>query len=175
VAADLFRRLDDGLARLEDLFLMLAMATIATLVGLGVVLRYVFNSPLVWSEEFIITLFVWMLMIGIAAALRSHMHIRIDALVMRIGGTGRRALGVLALAASTVITIGAIYAGIAHTAGVWSSTTPMLGFSMGWIFLSLPVGFSMMLLHMARLTLDGGAESVLRNQTESVIETATQP
>ncbi|MCK7582734.1 MAG: TRAP transporter small permease subunit [Chromatiales bacterium] len=46
---------------------------IAVLVGLGVVMRYVLNDPLTWAEEFVVTLFVWMLiMLGIPAALRSN-------------------------------------------------------------------------------------------------------
>jgi TRAP-type transport system small permease protein len=171
---ELFRRLDDGLARLEDLFLIAAMAAIVSLVGLGVVLRYVFNSPLVWTEEFVVTLFVWTLMIGVPAALRSNLHIRIDVLVLRVGAAGRRILGVLALLAAAAIVCGAIYAGVRHAAGVWNSVTPMLGFSMGWVFVSLPVGFSLLLVHMARMLLDGGPQAVFRNVTEAVIETAAK-
>ena len=65
--------------RIEDWLLIAATATIAVLVGLGVVMRYVLNDPLTWAEEFVVTLFVWSIMLGIPAALRSNMHIRIDA------------------------------------------------------------------------------------------------
>ena len=51
-------RLSAALARVEDLLLMAMTATMAVLLGLGVVLRYVFNDPLTWSEEFVVTLFV---------------------------------------------------------------------------------------------------------------------
>ena len=36
----------------------------------------------------------------------------------------------------------------------------MLGFSMGWIFVSLPIGFALLLLHAVRMLIDGGPESV---------------
>jgi len=46
------------LAALEDWLLMVLVAIIALILGAGVVFRYVFNDPLTWSEEFVVTLFV---------------------------------------------------------------------------------------------------------------------
>jgi TRAP-type C4-dicarboxylate transport system permease small subunit len=166
------RRLDDAVARIEDPLLIAATAVIAILVGLGVVMRYVFNDPLTWSEEFVVTLFAWSIMLGIPAALRSNMHIRIDALILRLSPTGRRVAGLVACAAGAAIVAFAVYAGIRHADGVWSSLTPMLGFSMGWIFVSLPIGFALLFLHATRMLLDGGPESVFRNATELVVDDA---
>jgi len=166
------RRLDDALARIEDWLLIAATAVIAVLVGLGVVMRYVFNDPLTWAEEFVVTLFVWSIMLGIPAALRSSMHIRIDALILRLSRRGRRVVSAFACAAGAVIVAFAIYAGVSHASNVWSSLTPMLGFSMGWIFVSLPIGFALLLVHAIRMLVDGGPESVFRNATELVVDDA---
>jgi TRAP-type C4-dicarboxylate transport system permease small subunit len=111
-------------------------------------------------------------MLGIPAALRSNMHIRIDALILRLSPLGRRVAGVLACLAGLAIVGFAIYAGVRHASGVWSSLTPMLGFSMGWIFVSLPIGFALLLLHAVRMLIDGGPESVFRNSTELVVDDA---
>ncbi|MFM7570957.1 MAG: TRAP transporter small permease, partial [Betaproteobacteria bacterium] len=59
------RALDRRLAKLEDLLIMAMVAMIAIFLGLGVVLRYVFNNPLTWAEEFVVTLFVWSVMLGV--------------------------------------------------------------------------------------------------------------
>jgi TRAP-type C4-dicarboxylate transport system permease small subunit len=166
------RWLDRALARIEDGLLIAAVAVIATLVGLGVVLRYVFNDPLTWSEEFVITLFVWSVMLGVPSALRSRMHIRVDALILRLNPLGRRIAGVIACVAAAVIFIATIYAGIMHTENVWASTTPMLDFSFGWIFISLPVSFSLLMFHALVILLDEGPEAVFRNETESVVDSA---
>lgn len=128
------RILDRRLARLEDLLIMAMVATIAILLGLGVVLRYVFNDPLTWAEEFVVTLFVWSVMLGVPSALRSRMHIRIDVMILRLSNKARKFVGCLACLAGLVIMCAAVYAGYKHTVGVWNSQTPMLGFSMGWIF-----------------------------------------
>ena len=63
------RALDRALARLEDWGVTVIVAVMAVLLGLGVVLRYVFNDPLTWSEEFVVTVFVWAVMLGVPSAL----------------------------------------------------------------------------------------------------------
>jgi len=166
------KRLSSALARVEDLLLATSVAVMAGLLGLGVILRYVFNDPLTWSEEFVVTLFVWSVMIGMPSALRSRMHLRIDALILRLGPGGRRVAGTIACAAAAVIFIAAIYAGWSHTANVWSSNTPMLGYSVGWIFVAMPVGFALTLLHAAAILVGEGPQAVFRNATESVIDSA---
>lgn len=169
---DLLKGLSRSLARCEDLLLTVTVAVMAMLLGAGVVLRYVFNDPLTWSEEFVVTLFVWSVMIGMPSALRSRMHIRIDALILRLGPVGRRVAGVLACSGAAVVFVAAIYAGWSHTANVASSNTPMLGYSVGWIFVAMPIGFALTLLHAAAILVDEGPEAVFRNATESVVDAA---
>lgn len=164
--------LERKLAALEDGLLMVMVAVIALILGVGVVLRYVFNDPLTWAEEFVVTLFVWSVMLGVPSALRARMHIRIDALILRLGPGARRMAGVLAFSAGAVILLAAIYAGWQHTQGVWSSQTPMLGYSMGWIFISMPIGFALTIFHGAVIFLQEGPDAVFRNATESVIDAA---
>ena len=118
------KTIDRRLARLEDLLIMVMMATLALLLGLGVVLRYVFNNPLTWSEEIVVTLFVWMVMLGVPSALRSKMHIRIDILILRLSNSARRSVGYLSYAAGLIVFLASVYAGCSHTLGVWEVTRP---------------------------------------------------
>ena len=56
--------------------------------------RYFLADPLIWTEEFIVTLFAWMLFIGLASGFRERMHLRIDALLILLPrGLGDRLLG----------------------------------------------------------------------------------
>lgn len=45
----------------------------------NVVLRYVFNSPIQWAEEFSRYAFIWVVFLGAAACSKRKMHIVIDA------------------------------------------------------------------------------------------------
>jgi TRAP-type C4-dicarboxylate transport system permease small subunit len=49
-----------------------------------VLLRYVFNAPLVWSDEFAQYCFVWIAFIGVVRAARHRTHIGITALIERL-------------------------------------------------------------------------------------------
>jgi TRAP-type C4-dicarboxylate transport system permease small subunit len=48
----------------------------------------------------------------------------------------------------------------------------MLGYSMGWIFISMPIGFALTLFHGAIILFDEGPEIVFQNATETVIDLA---
>jgi TRAP-type C4-dicarboxylate transport system permease small subunit len=49
----------------------------------GVVARYVFHAPLVWSDELASILFLWLSMLGAVVALRRGEHMRMTALCKR--------------------------------------------------------------------------------------------
>src|SRR6478609_9770724 len=50
----------------------------------GVVARYAFHSPLVWSDELASILFLWLSMLGAVVALRRGEHMRMTALVNNV-------------------------------------------------------------------------------------------
>ncbi len=51
----------------------------------GVVARYVFHRPIVWSDELAGTIFLWMGMLGAVIALRRGEHLRFGALAELAG------------------------------------------------------------------------------------------
>ena len=63
----------------------------------GVVSRYVFNSPLMWTDELATFLFLWLSMLGMVVAFRRNEHMRLTTFVNSVrpnGGVaeyGRRA------------------------------------------------------------------------------------
>jgi len=54
-----------------------------------IVMRWVFRSPLVWSEELIRLLFVWICYLGWAIASRKGSHIRITAVLSKLPVKGQ--------------------------------------------------------------------------------------
>ena len=49
----------------------------------AVVARFVFHSPLIWSDELASMLFIWLAMFGAVIALRRGEHMRMTALVSK--------------------------------------------------------------------------------------------
>ena len=65
--------------RFEELILVPSLVFTVILVFSQVVMRYVFQSSLYWSEELARYLFVWQTWLGASLAVREASHIRIEA------------------------------------------------------------------------------------------------
>ena len=78
--ATLLARLD-GLGRLiENILLVILLASMMVLSVWQIVAREVFETGLFWSGEIIRIMVLWLAMIGAVAACRENRHIRVDAL-----------------------------------------------------------------------------------------------
>jgi TRAP-type C4-dicarboxylate transport system permease small subunit len=56
----------------------------------NVVLRYVFNSGIVFSEEVSRFVFMWLTLIGALVVMKDNAHLGMSSVVDRLGATGRR-------------------------------------------------------------------------------------
>ncbi len=168
---DSLRRLDDGLAWVEDVFLALATALLAILLFANVLLRYVFRSPFAWLEEGVVAVFVWLVFIGVSAAFRSHQHLRIDVLVRYLSRGLAIAVGSLAVLLTFSLLVLLVKIGWDYALFVSGNRTPVLGISAAWLYVGLPLGMAMSLVHVVRQLVDEGPAEVFK----SVIETADPP
>ena len=66
----------------------------------GVVARYVFNAPLVWSDELASILFLWLAMLGAVLAFRRDEHMRMTACVGMLAPPARAVLDTFATCAA---------------------------------------------------------------------------
>ncbi|SMY07867.1 TRAP transporter small permease [Flavimaricola marinus] len=73
--------------------LLLGLMTLLTFVN--VVLRYVFNSSLIWSLEVVLVMFAWLVLFGIAYGFKVTAHLGVDAVVNLFETPVRRILGLL--------------------------------------------------------------------------------
>ena len=80
----------------------LVLAEIAILLA-GVLARYAFHHPLVWSDELASILFLWLSMLGAVVALRRGDHMRMTALVNRVSAPQRALLDTVAITASLAL------------------------------------------------------------------------
>ena len=62
----------------------------------GVVSRYVFNSPIIWTDELATFLFLWLAMLGAVVAVRHDGHMRLTTFVSWCGPQWRNWLGTVA-------------------------------------------------------------------------------
>jgi len=66
---------------LEEFFIIPLMFLMSGIICLQVVMRYVFQNSLVWSEELSRYLFIWLIYFAVSYTARREKHIRIDAAI----------------------------------------------------------------------------------------------
>ena len=64
---------------LEDLLMVVLLCVMSLLIFVQVIMRYIFNNSLSWSEELARYLFIWMVYLAIGYAAKQRKHIKIDA------------------------------------------------------------------------------------------------
>ncbi|AUH65297.1 TRAP transporter small permease [Paracoccus zhejiangensis] len=110
-----------------------------------VVMRYVFSTPLSWSEELARYSMIWQAMFAAALCSRAGQHLALlstDALPETIRGFARPASAI----AICVLLLVLLWHSYDLASRALRQTTPGLGLSMGWVYASLPVGFALMIV-----------------------------
>ncbi|WBU27920.1 TRAP transporter large permease subunit [Rhodopseudomonas palustris] len=115
----------------------------------GVVSRYVFHSPLIWSDELASILFLWLAMFGAAVAFRRGEHMRMTAMVAGASPRLRAWLDLVGICAALAFLL--LIAAPAYEYAYEESyiTTPALSIANSWRAAALPVGIALMALFAA--------------------------
>ena len=79
----------------EAHLLVASLAFTTMLVFVQVVLRYVFNNSLSWSEELARYIFIWQIWLGTSVAMKEGEHITLDMLPTKLGDKGKLVLAVV--------------------------------------------------------------------------------
>lgn len=109
--------------------LLLGLMTLVTFAN--VVLRYGFNSQLIWGLELTLVLFAWLVLFGISYGVKITSHLGVDALINLFSPSGRRVFALLAAACCMIYALlllkgawdyWAPFAGLNATEGRWFPT-----------------------------------------------------
>jgi len=135
-----------ALDRLEEYLTAALLAAMTLLTFAQVVMRYVFNSGLIWALETTTYLFGWLVLLGISIGVRTNRHIAVDLLSNRVPAAARRALALFAALLSLLYAALMVY-------GSWNLIVQLRLFGSlahdiplpRWILLSsLPIGFALL-------------------------------
>ena len=110
----------------------------------GVVSRYVFHSPLLWSDELASILFLWLAMLGSVVALRRGEHMRMTAVVNQSLPERRALFEAVATAACLAFLLMMVWPAWEYACDEIAITTPALELSNIWRAAALPVGIVLM-------------------------------
>lgn len=136
------------LLRVNRWALIAMMGAMALLVFANVVMRYAFNFSIVWVEEVTRYLMVWVGFLGSGLVLRYGAHIAVDTFQDLLPQRAARALraAIVALLAATFAWM--TWLGIRYVGFAWDQTTPILQWRTGLVYLAVPIGSLLMLVHL---------------------------
>jgi tripartite ATP-independent transporter DctM subunit len=112
----------------------------------GVISRFVFHHPFVWSDELASILFLWLAMLGAVVALQRMQHMRLTALVSHLTPAKREYAEVLAVAVPALFLAVLLPVASHYAADEYYIETPALGWSNIVRAGAIPVGAALMLL-----------------------------
>lgn len=132
--------------KLEEILLVLMFIFMVLIIFVQVIMRYVFNNSLAWSEELGKFLFVWLSWVGISIGAKSGEHIKITLLIDKMPAPIAKAMNVL----SELIVIGicavTTYYGIKLVSTQASVYYAGIKISMSWGYLAVVVGCILMII-----------------------------
>lgn len=136
--------------KLDDYFLNFSVALMGLVLFLQIVMRYIFNNPLIWSEEMARYLFIWMAFIGVGYGIKYDLHIKMEAFLAIFPPKVQKVVIILTEVVTVVFMGIVLIPGIQfaiHTGHVPSSA---MGIPMYWVYFAFPVG---LILGMIRMTI----------------------
>jgi len=80
----------------EETVIALILGLMTLLTFINVVLRYLFNSSLIWGLEVVLILFAWLVMFGVSYGVKVTAHLGVDALTNVLPPKSRRVVAFLA-------------------------------------------------------------------------------
>jgi TRAP-type C4-dicarboxylate transport system permease small subunit len=125
--------------RALDLALGATVALAALTVLAQVILRYLFNSPITWGDEFAVMVFAWTVFIGAAVVQRDDSHLSMDTFVHLLPPRAELVLYLVRIAAMAVV-LGVLFVQGWVLAERFSGLRyPAMGISRGFLYWALPV------------------------------------
>ena len=112
----------------------------------GVVSRFVFHHPFVWSDELASILFLWLAMLGAVVALQRMQHMRLTAVVSRLAPSTRGYADILAVAVPALFLAILLPYAWDYAAEEFYIETPALGLPNIVRAAAIPVGAALMLV-----------------------------
>ena len=143
-----------------------------TLAFVCVLARYIFNNSVIWGEEAIRIMFIWMFMFGAAECFRKGKHITLDIVLELWSKPIKKLCKIIIDILLIIFLLFLLYLGIQTSMRNISQGTTALNLSFGIIYLGIPVGAVLMLYfvvhHLVSVIKDKDVEAE-KTGTEEVV------
>ncbi len=129
---------------------VLCMVLILLLVIVQVAMRYLFNSPLTWSEELAVFVMIWLTFIGSLICMRDKEHIEVTILVDHLPRPLQRIVVAFSRLASVFFLLVVAYYGFELVMENMTVTSPANKISMGLVYTIIPLSSLGMVFYLVK-------------------------
>lgn len=142
------KKLEHYFVTLNGWALIAMLGAMTLIVGANISLRYLTGHSLPWADEAARYLMIWMTFTGAGLILRSGGHVAITNLQDALPATGRKILrGALVL--GLLLFFGfMVHVGLQYAQRMQYQVTPALRLPFHYIYAAMPVGFSLLIIHL---------------------------
>ena len=130
----------------EEVTLVALLAVTVTLTFIQVIMRYIFHNSLSWSEELARYLFLYLIWIGAAYAVKRESHLRIQIILSKIPSKHLNKFEVFIYLIWLGFTMFLFLSSLKMTINIFSSgqLSPAMRIPMGYAYVSIPLGTGLM-------------------------------
>ena len=121
-------RINDAAAAAIKVLVVVMVLVMLGALSLQVLLRYVFNVALGWSEELSLGLFAWTVLLMAALGIRDRFHVRMSLLVQRLPPAARLWVEQAVHVATIAVGCFLAWSGWGYFAGTRGATSPSIGY-----------------------------------------------
>ncbi len=151
----LLTRTNDALVGAVKIIVVLMMAIMLCALSGQVVMRYVFNVALSWSEELSLALFTWSVLLTSALGVRDRFHVRMSILVETLKEPWRRFAERCIHVATAVFGGYLTFAGFAYFTETRGMTSAAIGFPIELLYAAAPTCGILIFMFAVEHAIDG--------------------
>ncbi|MDR1520497.1 MAG: TRAP transporter small permease [Planctomycetota bacterium] len=124
----------------DDLLAALCLAGLIGLMFFSILMRYLFKTPLMWSEEVITLLFMWVIGLGAVSAQKTRRHLVVDLLTAALPPRLQVGIGIPTKLVYLAVVVATGYYGWLLSLMARDKITNMLSIPYTYMDIAIPVG-----------------------------------
>lgn len=153
-----------------NLALQVFLGAIIIIIFYSVIMRYVFSYPPAWAEELSRFIFIWTVMLGAVVVTREQSHIELTIIVDRLPTRLKFVISMLTRLLMICFCAVMIQQGLKIYPIVAEAASPTFAISMGWMYLSIPVGGFLMAIFILENIVKSFLEANAASEKEPSLE-----
>lgn len=152
------RKINSALGKFEEWFILLLFIVMFCVIIAQAISRYVFNDPIVWTDEVACYLQMIIGYLGIAYGIRHDSHIKVDGLFLKLPRKLQILISIIFNVMFIVIAVMLIRYGWQFTMRNWDINMGTIAIGKGKALVFVPIGFAIALVYQVMNLIDLVAE-----------------